>query len=53
VLKAMGLSKEEAENCIRFSLSTYNTKEEMEGLVNSIFELYGIPLPSQVIIKKK
>lgn len=53
VLKAMGLSKEEAENCIRFSLSAYNTKEEMEGLVNFIFELYGIPLPSQVIIKKK
>ena len=52
VLKAMGLSKEEAENCIRFSLSAYNTKEEMEGLVNFIFELYGIPLPSQVIIKK-
>ena len=53
VLKAMGLSKEEAENSIRFSLSAYNTKEEMEGLVNFIFELYGIPLPSQVIIKKK
>ena len=53
VLKAMGLSKEEAKNCIRFSLSAYNTKEEMEGLVNFIFELYGIPLPSQVIIKKK
>jgi cysteine desulfurase len=53
VLKAMGLSKEESENSIRFSLSTYNTKEEMEGLVNFIFELYGIPLPSQVIIKKK
>ncbi len=53
VLKAMGLSKEEAGNCIRFSLSAYNTKEEMEGLVNFIFELYGIPLPSQVIIKKK
>lgn len=52
VLKAMGLSKEEAENCIRFSLSAYNTKEEMEGLVNFIFDLYGIPLPSQVIIKK-
>ncbi len=52
VLKAMGLSKEEAENSIRFSLSKYNTKEEMEGLVNFIFELYGIQLPSQVIIKK-
>ena len=52
VLKAMGLSKEEAENSIRFSLSKFNTKEEMEGLVNFIFELYGIQLPSQVIIKK-
>ncbi len=52
VLKAMGLSKEEAENSIRFSLSKYNTKEEMEGLVNFIFELYGIQLPSQIIIKK-
>ena len=48
----MGLSKEEAENSIRFSLSKYNTKEEMEGLVNFIFELYGIQLPSQVVIKR-
>ena len=52
VLKAMDLSKEEAENSIRFSLSKYNSKEEMEGLVNFIFELYGIQLPSQVIIKR-
>jgi len=52
VLKAMDLSKEEAENSIRFSLSKYNTKEEMEGLVNFIFELYDIQLPSQVIIKR-
>jgi len=52
VLKVMGLSKNESENSIRFSLSKYNTKEEMECLVNFIFGLYGIQLPSQVIIKR-
>ena len=53
VLKAMGLSKEEAENSIRISLSKFNTLEEMEQLVKTIFNIYEIELPSQVIIKKK
>jgi cysteine desulfurase len=42
VLKAMGLSKEEAENSIRFSLSKHNTIQEMEDLVKFIFDLYDL-----------
>ena len=49
----MGLSKKEAKNSIRISLSKFNTLEEMKQLVKTIFNIYEIELPSQVIIKKK
>lgn len=36
VLKAMGLSSKEIEGAIRFSLSKYNTKEEMDIVIDSV-----------------
>jgi len=43
VLQAMGLSKTEAENSIRFSLGKYNTSAEIKYLTNIILTLYDLP----------
>lgn len=43
VLQAMGLSKEEAENSIRFSFGKTNTSEEIKALTNIILSLYDLP----------
>lgn len=40
VLMVMGLTKEESENCIRFSFGKKSQKEEVEKLVNLILSLY-------------
>lgn len=39
VLKAMGLSDEDSHSSIRFSLSKYNTEEEMERTITLIYQL--------------
>lgn len=41
VLKAMSLTKEEAENSIRFSFSKLTQKEDLDNLVKSILSLYN------------
>ena len=43
VLQAMGLTKEESENSIRFSLGKQNTSEEIKALTNIILSLYDLP----------
>lgn len=40
VLMAMGLEKEESENCIRFSFGKKSQKEEVEDLAKLILSLY-------------
>lgn len=41
VLNAMGISKEESENCIRFSLGIKNSQDDVNNLVKSILSLYS------------
>ena len=36
VLRAMGLSKEEIEGALRFSFSRYNTREEMDFVLDRL-----------------
>lgn len=43
VLQAMGLSKEDAENSIRFSFGKQNTAVEIQSLTNIILSLYHLP----------
>lgn len=43
VLQAMGLTKTEAENSIRFSLGKHNTSEEIKSLTNIILSFYNLP----------
>ena len=38
VLTAMGLSKEQARSCLRFSLGRGNTVEEVDGLIEAVVE---------------
>ena len=40
VLMAMGLNKEESNNCVRFSFGKKNQKEEVEKLAEMILSLY-------------
>jgi cysteine desulfurase len=40
VLMAMGLDKDESENCIRFSFGKKSQKEEVEKLAELILSLY-------------
>jgi cysteine desulfurase len=40
VLMAMGLEKEESENCIRFSFGKKSQKEDVEKLAELILSLY-------------
>lgn len=44
VLQAMGLTKAEAENSIRFSIGKYNTSDEIKTLTNIILRLYDLPV---------
>lgn len=41
VLNAMGISKEDSENCIRLSLGIKNTQEDVNNLVEHILSLYS------------
>ena len=41
VLRAMGLSEEEAYSSVRFSFSVLNTEEDVEGAAQSIAQLVG------------
>jgi cysteine desulfurase len=47
VLMAMGLSKTESENCIRFSFGKQNTMQEMQDLAAMILGLYNLKLVSK------
>jgi len=42
VLRAMGLSEDEAYSSIRFSFSELNTIEEVDWVVNKIADIYNI-----------
>ena len=44
VLLSMGLSKEESEHCIRFSLGKQTQMEEVQALTELILNLYGLKL---------
>lgn len=47
VLTAMGFEEKDAANCIRFSLGSKNTLEEIQLLVARILKLYGLELASK------
>jgi cysteine desulfurase len=44
VLQAMGLTKEESENSIRFSLGIQTTLEDVKKLTNQVLSLYNLNL---------
>ena len=44
VLEAMGISSEDAKNCLRFSLGKENTMDEIKEVVSTILSLYELPI---------